>query len=334
MRVGPTPVPMHAAPAMGLLRGHEGIGAEVDVQQRALGALEQHVLVLVEGRVDEQAGVADEGLEAFAVAEQLVGDLVGIQHADVVALQQEVLLLQRRPRSCAPGSWRPAGPARGCRCARTCRRSRGRCRGRSCRSCSCRAAARCTPIQEEVVRHDQMGVAADAQVVAADAPRSQSLDLAEQDVGVDHDAVADDAGLGLVEDAGRDEVELELLAVAHDRVAGVVAALVAHHHVGLLGEQVGDLAFAFVAPLGADHDRSRHVLTPHLVVGVTLTVRCRWRRPRRSQRGVIGAQDAARGDHAGGGRLDQASGDAGAVADGVQVLDRRLRPASSSSRAE
>ena len=56
-----------------------------------------------------------------------------------------------------------------------------------------------------------------------------------------------------VEDPGGDQVELELLAVADDRVAGVVAALEAHDRVGALGEQVGDLALALVAPLGADY---------------------------------------------------------------------------------
>ena len=40
---------------------------------------------------------------------------------------------------------------------------------------------------------------------------------------------------------------------AHDRVPGVVAALKAHDGVGVLGEQVGDLALALVAPLGADY---------------------------------------------------------------------------------
>ena len=53
-------------------------------------------------------------------------------------------------------------------------------------------------------------------------------------------------------------MELELLAVADDRVAGVVAALEADHEVGLLGEQVGDLPLSFVAPLGAHYDYSRH----------------------------------------------------------------------------
>ena len=44
------------------------------------------------------------------------------------------------------------------------------------------------------------------------------------------------------------------LAVDHERVAGVVTALEAHHRGGALGEQIDDLALAFVAPLGADHD--------------------------------------------------------------------------------
>ncbi len=41
-----------------------------------------------------------------------------------------------------------------------------------------------------------------------------------------------------------------LLAVDDDGVAGVVAAGVAGDDVELLGEDVDDLAFAFVAPLG------------------------------------------------------------------------------------
>ena len=39
-----------------------------------------------------------------------------------------------------------------------------------------------------------------------------------------------------------------------DRVAGVVAALRADDDVRLLGQHVDDLAFAFVAPLGADQN--------------------------------------------------------------------------------
>ena len=44
----------------------------------------------------------------------------------------------------------------------------------------------------------------------------------------------------------------------NDGVAGVVAALAADDDVGLLGQNVDDLAFAFVAPLGADQNCVRH----------------------------------------------------------------------------
>ena len=92
------------------------------------------------------------------------------------------------------------------------------------------------------------------QAADVDAAPLEALDLVEQHLRVDHDAVADRAGEAGIEDARRDQVELELLAVAHDRVAGVVAALEADHEVGLLGEQVRDLSLSFVAPLGADDD--------------------------------------------------------------------------------
>ena len=75
---------------------------------------------------------------------------------------------------------------------------------------------------------------------------------------VEDDAVADHADLVRVEDPGGDQVELELLAVADDRVAGVVAALEADDHVGAVGEQVDDLPLPLVAPLGSDYDQAWH----------------------------------------------------------------------------
>ena len=45
-----------------------------------------------------------------------------------------------------------------------------------------------------------------------------------------------------------------LLAVDHQRVAGIVPALESRHGVRTLGEQVHDLALAFIAPLRADYD--------------------------------------------------------------------------------
>src|SRR5258705_8891480 len=41
-------------------------------------------------------------------------------------------------------------------------------------------------------------------------------------------------------------------------MAGIVAALEPHHHIGARGQPVDDLSFAFVAPLGADHCNIGH----------------------------------------------------------------------------
>jgi len=53
-----------------------------------------------------------------------------------------------------------------------------------------------------------------------------------------------------------------LLSADLDRVARVVAALIADNHVGLFGQDVNDFAFAFIAPLGAYENRGSHNGTP------------------------------------------------------------------------
>ena len=113
-------------------------------------------------------------------------------------------------------------------------------------------------VEQQVVRHDQVRVSRHAQAAQVDAALGQAVHLAAQYARVDDDAVADHAQLAGVEDAGRDQVELERLAVAHDRVAGVVAALEADHGMRPLGKQVDDLALALVAPLGTDYHESWH----------------------------------------------------------------------------
>src|SRR6185436_16940755 len=97
-------------------------------------------------------------------------------------------------------------------------------------------------VEQHVVGHDQVRVGGDLQVADVDAAAPQTVDLAEQDARVDDDAVADHTGLVGVEDPRRNQVELELIAVADDRVAGVVAALEADDRIRPLGEQIGDLA--------------------------------------------------------------------------------------------
>ena len=42
--------------------------------------------------------------------------------------------------------------------------------------------------------------------------------------------------------------------IDHQRMAGVVAALETHHGLRAFGQPVHQLALAFIAPLGSDHD--------------------------------------------------------------------------------
>src|SRR5262249_52471966 len=76
----------------------------------------------------------------------------------------------------------------------------------------------------------------------------------EQRARRQHDAVADEAGDAAVQDAGGNQAQHRLAAADDQRVAGVVPALEAHDARDAIGQQVDDLALAFVAPLGADDD--------------------------------------------------------------------------------
>src|SRR5207248_4637540 len=74
-----------------------------------------------------------------------------------------------------------------------------------------------------------------------------------------------------IQHAARHELELEDVAVHDDRVAGVVAALVADTERGLFGEVVGELALALVTPLGADDHRAGHAGLTTVATAITLT---------------------------------------------------------------
>ena len=86
----------------------------------------------------------------------------------------------------------------------------------------------------------------------------QLVDLREQRLRIDDYAVADDARDAVVQDAGRDQMQDELLAVHVDGVPGVVSALIARDDRKLRRQQIDDLALAFVTPLRAkNHDVHR-----------------------------------------------------------------------------
>ena len=103
-----------------------------------------------------------------------------------------------------------------------------------------------------MVREHHVGGVADMQAAGGiDAGLFQAIDFLQQADGVDDDAVADDTGGAFTKDAGGDEVQDVFRLANDDRVAGVGTALGAHDDVGLLSQEIDDLALALVAPLGA-----------------------------------------------------------------------------------
>ena len=98
-------------------------------------------------------------------------------------------------------------------------------------------------------------------------PRSFAISVDEV-MRVEHDAVADDRQLAGPHDARGQQRQLVDLVADDERVAGVVAALEAHHDVGLGRQPVDDLALALVAPLGADHHHVGHPISVLLCSGV------------------------------------------------------------------
>ncbi len=112
---------------------------------------------------------------------------------------------------------------------------------------------------------DEVGERRHLEVGARDAPALQRVDLVEQRRQIDDDAVRDHRDHVVVEHPARDQLQRVLLVVDHDRVAGVVATLVAHDVGVLLREEVDDLGLAFVTPLGADDDGDGHGDAPRIV---------------------------------------------------------------------
>ena len=61
-------------------------------------------------------------------------------------------------------------------------------------------------------------------------------------------------------------MENERIPLIDDRMAGIGPALIPHDHIGILGEDVDNLPFTFVPPLGADDDEIRHCSLPLLLL--------------------------------------------------------------------
>ena len=237
----------------------------VHVEQAALRRLEQDLLRRLQSVVQQPRGVADERAQPLGVAAVLVGNRVRLERLrrvlaaggqrvdEAVLVRHDVtksllqvlgveqladadgeaaadLVLVARPDAAAG---RADGPAV--------------------------AGALDDPLFFHVVREDDVGVVADLEVGPDwHVGFEELVDLFEQPRRVDHDAVADHRRDPRLQDARRQQRELESAAAPDDRVPGVGPAVVADDEVVVVGEEVDDLALGLVAPLEANHTRRGH----------------------------------------------------------------------------
>src|SRR6185437_13261292 len=117
-----------------------------------------------------------------------------------------------------------------------------------------------------VIRQDDMGAVTDEKIaINFDSRTSQRGNFFQKCNGVKDDAIANYAAATLAQHAARDQLQDEFLAGNNNGVAGVVSAGIARHHREPLGEHVYNLAFAFIAPLGAYDDRRLAFVQPMLL---------------------------------------------------------------------
>ncbi len=107
---------------------------------------------------------------------------------------------------------------------------------------------------------DQRGILGNAQVLRRDIDPlpPQPVDLLEERVRIDHDAVADHGQLPRPHHARRQERQLVGDPVDDERVARIMSTLEANDDVGLLRQPVDDFPLSLVPPLGTDHDHIGH----------------------------------------------------------------------------
>ena len=109
-----------------------------------------------------------------------------------------------------------------------------------------------------MIAHQQLGALVHDDVGGRHAALLQMLQLGGKLVDVQRHTVADDVGGVGVEHAGRQLMQGKLTIVADNGMARIGAALEADDHIGLLRQQIGDLALTLVAPVGA-YDRFHHI---------------------------------------------------------------------------
>ena len=242
-------------------RRHVRVRTMVDVEEGALGSLEQYVRTAGDCAVDREAHVFGDRKKSWCEAlEQLHGRV----HVSPVAHPErgedgigvgDPFFNERAKPVCMPEIENPdAAPCDLVFIGGT----------DAAASRSNLAAGRAERVHELVIRENEMGAITDVEpALHVDAIFDQLVDLGEKRIGVQYDAVSDGTADTAVQDSARDLVEDERFFADVDGVPGIRSALVSHDPVGALSEHVHELALPFIAPLGADDDDSPRFRIEH-----------------------------------------------------------------------
>ena len=242
-------------------RGHVGVGAVVEVEERGLGTFEQHVSTRRECTVEQTDRVGDIRGHTGAELPEVFDDLVDVERLASGLLDQRVL----RERTLADQASESVGVEHITDADTDAARlvGVGRAdpleRGADLVVAAHRLGDR---VLRLMPREDQVRPARHLQLGTRVPTRFEHVDLGEERRQIDHDTVRDHRDHVFVQDAGGHELQCVPLAVDDDGVARVVAALVAHDVGVLLRQQVDDLGFALIAPLGSDDDGDGHARSP------------------------------------------------------------------------
>jgi len=104
-----------------------------------------------------------------------------------------------------------------------------------------------------------MSPVADSQPGCIDALFLESIQLLQQDSGIQYHTGSDDTDGRSVKNPGRYQVQREFPLVINHRMPGVVAPMGTDHDIRSLGKKIDNLAFALITPLAADYSDDSHL---------------------------------------------------------------------------
>ena len=236
----------------------------VDVEQGGLGALEQDVLAVGVGAVEQMGGFGHVRADDLGVGKVLLADLVDRVAGHAVDLGEDLVLFSQGRFELLTEDLLVEQVLHADADAGELVLVAGADAATGGADLVLAQALFGSAVEVDVVGHDDVGVAGDDQTFAGDALGFELGHFIDEHARVDHHAVADDGRDRVVHDARGDKVQGELLVAVNHRMAGVVAALVAYDVIEVLRNEVGDLALAFIAPLGADEHGTGHMSHPFI----------------------------------------------------------------------